>query len=109
MFLNLAEEVRPHNIAVNVLDPGRVDTWMNRNGDWPGTAHIPMAQPDVMIPAAVWLAQQTAATWTGQVVKRAEFGCLGVAEPRASKRRWELQAGSQADDVDWAETEAMRA
>jgi NAD(P)-dependent dehydrogenase (short-subunit alcohol dehydrogenase family) len=37
MFLNLAEEVRPHNIAVNVLDPGRVDTWMNRNGDWPGT------------------------------------------------------------------------
>jgi NAD(P)-dependent dehydrogenase (short-subunit alcohol dehydrogenase family) len=73
MFLNLAEEVRPHNIAVNVLDPGRVDTWMNRNGDWPGTAHIPMAQPDVMIPAAVWLAQQTAETWTGQVVKRAEF------------------------------------
>ena len=74
MFLNLAEEVRPHNIAVNVLDPGRVDTWMNRNGDWPGTAHIPMAQPDVMIPASVWLAQQTAETWTGQIVKRAEFG-----------------------------------
>ena len=74
MFLNLAEEVRPHHIAVNVLDPGRVDTWMNRKGDWPGTAHIPMAQPDVMIPAAVWLAGQTAETWTGQVVKRAEFG-----------------------------------
>jgi hypothetical protein len=47
---------------------------MNRKGDWPGTAHIPMAQPDVMIPAAVWLAGQTAETWTGQVVKRAEFG-----------------------------------
>ena len=74
MFLNLAEEVRPHDIAVNVLDPGRVDTWMNRNGDWPGTAHIPMEQPDIMIPAAVWLAGQTAATCTGQIVKRAEFG-----------------------------------
>ena len=43
MFVNLAEEVRPADIAVNVLGPGRVDTWMNRRGDWPGTAHIPMA------------------------------------------------------------------
>ena len=74
MLVNLAEEVRPHNIAVNVFSPGRVDTWMNRNGDWPGTAHIPMVQPDVVAPAATWLAQQTAATFTGQVVERAEFG-----------------------------------
>jgi NAD(P)-dependent dehydrogenase (short-subunit alcohol dehydrogenase family) len=73
-FLNLAEEVRPAGIAVNVLSPGRVDTWMNRRGDWPGTAHIPMAQPDAIIPAAVWLAQQTAASFTGQVVERADFG-----------------------------------
>jgi len=74
MFQSLAEEVRPYNIAVNVLSPGRVDTWMNRRGDWPGTAHIPMAQPDAIIPAAVWLAQQTAASFTGQVVERADFG-----------------------------------
>ena len=74
MLLNLAEEVRPHNIAVNVLSPGRMDTWMNRNGDWPGTAHIPMVQPDAIIPAAVWLAGQTAASFTGQLVERAEFG-----------------------------------
>ena len=74
MFVNLAEEVRPANIAVNVLVPGRIDTWMNRRGDWQGTAHIPMAQPEAMIPAAVWLAQQTAATFTGQVVERADFG-----------------------------------
>jgi NAD(P)-dependent dehydrogenase (short-subunit alcohol dehydrogenase family) len=74
MFLCLAEEVRPDNIAVNVLGPGRVDTWMNRNGDWPGTSHIPMAQPDAIIPAAVWLAMQTAASFTGKVVERAEFG-----------------------------------
>lgn len=74
MFLSLAEEVRPHNIAVNLFSPGRVDTWMNRRGDWPGTAHIPMVPPEEVIPAAVWLAQQTAQTFTGQVVERADFG-----------------------------------
>ncbi len=74
MFLNLAEEVRPHNIAVNVFSPGRIDTWMNRNGDWPGTAHIPMVQPEEVIPAAVWLARQDASTFTGNLVERAEFG-----------------------------------
>jgi len=74
MFLNLAEEVRPAHIAVNVLVPGRVDTWMNRRGDWPGTAHIPMTQPEAIIPAAVWLAQQSATSFTGQVVELADFG-----------------------------------
>ena len=74
MILNLAEEVRTNNIAVNLLNPGRMDTWMNRNGDWPGTAHIPLVQPDAIIPAAVWLAGQTGATFTGQLVERAEFG-----------------------------------
>ena len=74
MFLSLAEEVRADNIAVNLFGPGRVDTWMNRRGDWPGTAHIPMVQPEEVIPAAVWLAGQTAQTFTGQVAERAEFG-----------------------------------
>lgn len=74
MFLSLAEEVRPYNIAVNVLSPGRVDTWMNRRGDWPGTSHIPMAPPDAIMPAAVWLAQQSARSFSGQLVERADFG-----------------------------------
>ncbi len=74
MFLSLAEEVRPHNIAVNLFSPGRVDTWMNRKGDWPGTAHIPMVPPDEVIAAAVWLARQTAETFSGQWVERADFG-----------------------------------
>ena len=74
MFFSLAEEVRPHNIAVNVLDPGRVDTWMNRRGDWPGTSHIPMVQPDALAPPGVWLAGQNADTLTGALVSRAEFG-----------------------------------
>ena len=73
-FLNLAEEVRPDDIAVNVLGPGRVDTWMNRRGDWPGTEHIPMVPPSEIIPAAVWLAGQTAQTFTGSIVERANFG-----------------------------------
>jgi NAD(P)-dependent dehydrogenase (short-subunit alcohol dehydrogenase family) len=85
MCLSLAEEVRPHNIAVNVLGPGRMDTWMNRNGDWPGTSHIPMEQPNAIIPAAVWLATQTAASFTGQIVERAEFGVTwGPGIPVAS-------------------------
>ena len=74
MLLSLAEEVRPHNIAVNLLSPGRVDTWMNRRGDWPGTAHIPMVEPAAVMPAAVWLAGQRAETFTGRIVERAEFG-----------------------------------
>ena len=74
MFFSLAEEVRPHNIAVNVFEPGRVDTWMNRRGDWPGTAHIPMVQPDLLAAPGVWLAGQTAETLTGALVARAEFG-----------------------------------
>lgn len=74
LFLSLAEEVRPHNIAVNVLSPGRVDTWMNRRGDWPGTGHIPMVQSEAITPAAVWLAQQSAASFSGNLVERADFG-----------------------------------
>ena len=74
MFLSLAEEIRPRNVAANLFSPGRVDTWMNRRGDWPGTAHIPMVQPDEVVPAAVWLAGQSAETFTGQVVERADFG-----------------------------------
>ena len=74
MFLSLAEEVWPNGIAVNLLSPGRVDTWMNRRGDWIGTAHIPMVEPAEVIPAALWLAEQSAVTFTGQVVERADFG-----------------------------------
>ena len=47
---------------------------MNRNGDWPGTAHIPMEQPEAVVPAAVWLAGQSAASFTGRIAERAGFG-----------------------------------
>jgi NAD(P)-dependent dehydrogenase (short-subunit alcohol dehydrogenase family) len=74
MFLSLADEVSSSDIAVNLLSPGRIDTWMNRRGDWPGTGHIPLEQPESVVPAAVWLLGQTPSTFTGRVVERAEFG-----------------------------------
>ena len=84
MLLSLAEELRPHNIAVNSLSPGRVDTWMNRRGDWPGTAHIPLVQAEETIAPAVWLAEQTAETFSGRLVERAEFGVTwGPLVPRS--------------------------
>ena len=73
-YASLAEEVRPHNIAVNILSPGKVDTWMNRRGHWPGTENIPMDQPDSIRQAAVWLAGVKATDFTGRRVERAEFG-----------------------------------
>ena len=73
-YTNLAEEVREHNIAVNVLSPGKVDTWMNRRGHWPGTEGIPMDQPETIREAALWLAEVKADNFTGRRVERADFG-----------------------------------
>ena len=92
-FLSLAEEVQPHGIAVNVLSPGRVDTWMNRHGDWPGTGHIPLVPPDAVVPAAVWLAGQRAATFTGRLVERADFG---VTWGRRRESRRVISGGPRA-------------
>lgn len=88
MLTSLAEEVRPHGIAVNALRPGRLDTWMNRRGDWPGTAHMPLEPSEAVGPAALWLAEQTAKTFSGHVVDRADFGVTwgpGAAAPAARR------------------------
>jgi hypothetical protein len=43
-----------------------------------------MAPSEAIIPAAVWLAGQTAATFTGHVVERADFGLTwGPGSPAA--------------------------
>ena len=73
-YTNLAEEVRDHDIAVNVLSPGKVDTWMNRRGHWPGTEGIPMDEPETIRDAAMWLARIKASDFSGHRVERAEFG-----------------------------------
>ena len=72
--LSLADELREHNIAINVFSPGVVKseglqaiTTVQR--DWTG---IP--DPDVVGPSAVYLALQDAGSMTGQFVVRDDFG-----------------------------------
>ena len=72
--LCLADEVREHNIAVNILSPGALRT--------EGSAAIPWTQrdwdqrvgPEAVGPSAVYLARQDASTFTGRLVHRVEFG-----------------------------------
>ena len=71
----MAEELKPHGIAVNALSPGvvRTDTALILNPkagpDWGKPA-----SPEVLGPALVHLAQQTAETLTGQILHTDEFG-----------------------------------
>jgi len=70
----LALELAEHNIAVNALSPGPIRTEgavLVRPADFDWTGWEPL---ELVGPAAVWLAQQTAQSFTGQVVNRAEFG-----------------------------------
>jgi NAD(P)-dependent dehydrogenase (short-subunit alcohol dehydrogenase family) len=75
----MAEELKPHGIAVNALSPGAVvtDTFVTsfpdavesvRESGWgkPPT-------PEVMGPAVLYLARQTATTLTGQILHTDEF------------------------------------
>jgi NAD(P)-dependent dehydrogenase (short-subunit alcohol dehydrogenase family) len=76
----LAQEVAPSNVAVNALAPGMVITegaiasspedydWQNPEGPRkPNTL-------EVVGPPVVWLARQTAETFTGRIVLADEFG-----------------------------------
>ena len=72
--LCLAEELREHNIAVNILSPGAMRSegsaalpWTQR--DW----HL-RVDPAVVGPSAVYLALQDASTFTGQLAARFDFG-----------------------------------
>ncbi len=74
LSLVLAEEVRPHNISVVAYRPGRVRSQgaeyvFAKDYDWTGWDDIYACGP-----STVWLAQQTAKTFTGQVVDRGGFG-----------------------------------
>ncbi|MEE8442501.1 MAG: SDR family oxidoreductase, partial [Dehalococcoidia bacterium] len=73
LSLCLAEEVREYNIAVNVLNPGGVKTDGAESGGWPPAWHE-RVEPEEVAPSAVYLAQQTAESFSGRVVSRAEFG-----------------------------------
>lgn len=70
----LAEEMQPHNIAVNVLSPGSLRSegswaieWNRRNWDT-------RIEPSQNGPGAVFLALQSAQTMTGRYVHVDDFG-----------------------------------
>jgi len=71
----MATELKPHGIAVNCLSPGVVlsESALAQN---PAVAkagtHKP-ATPEVLGPALLWLAVQTAETLTGQILHTDEF------------------------------------
>ncbi len=68
MAFGLADEVREYNIAVNVLSPiGLTDTPSARE-TFRGDDIKRWVQPEDMAAAAVWLARQTASTFTGKAV-----------------------------------------
>ena len=71
---NLAVDLKPYNIAVNGLGPGLVESEMTRNWDPSFDLWGRMPSPaEEVVPAALWLAQQDASGFTGQVVHRDEF------------------------------------
>jgi NAD(P)-dependent dehydrogenase (short-subunit alcohol dehydrogenase family) len=66
----MAHELRPHGIAVNALSPGTVltDTAAAINPRAATSSAYKPATPEVLGPALVALAQQTADTLTGQIL-----------------------------------------
>jgi NAD(P)-dependent dehydrogenase (short-subunit alcohol dehydrogenase family) len=76
----MAEELREHGIAVNAMSPGAVltDTWAAVDPDAVAAAKESgwgkPPTPEVMGPALLYLAQQTAGTLTGQILHNDEFG-----------------------------------
>jgi 3-oxoacyl-[acyl-carrier protein] reductase len=65
--INLAEEVRASGIAVNAWGPGLTRTDMTEfNPDG--------VEPEAVVESAMWLLAQDADSFTGQIVRRAEFG-----------------------------------
>ena len=71
---NLAVDLKPYNIAVNGLGPGLVESEMTRNWDPSYDLWGRMPSPaEEVVPATLWLAEQDASSFTGQVVHRDEF------------------------------------
>ena len=70
----LADEVREHNIAVNILSPGGLKTEGSAAIPWTQRDWEQRVEPEAVGPAAVYLALQDASMMTGQYVLRAEFG-----------------------------------
>lgn len=72
--INLSMDMKPYNIAVNALGPGLVATEMTKGFDPSRDKWGRMPEPpERVVPAALWLAQQDASTFTGKIVHQDEF------------------------------------
>ena len=72
--INMAEDLKPYNIAVNAMSPGLITSYITRN--WAAGANprgLVIEPAEVVVPATVWLAQQDA-SYTGRVLLRNDFG-----------------------------------
>jgi 3-oxoacyl-[acyl-carrier protein] reductase len=73
--IGLGSEIKPYGIAVIAASPGRVKTetavhsLRGKDADWSG-----WREPEDVGPAFVWLARQTADTFTMRVVNATDFG-----------------------------------
>ncbi|MDH3604981.1 MAG: SDR family oxidoreductase [Candidatus Tectomicrobia bacterium] len=70
----LADELRGHNIAVNILSPGALRSEGSAAIPWTQRDWHERVEPEVVGPSAVYLALQDAHSFTGQLVLRADFG-----------------------------------
>ncbi|MFC4595797.1 SDR family NAD(P)-dependent oxidoreductase [Sphingobium tyrosinilyticum] len=73
----LADELKPHGIAVNALSPGvvRTDIWESlASAERVAAMSGKPATPEILGPALLYLAAQTADGMTGQIVHTDRFG-----------------------------------
>jgi NAD(P)-dependent dehydrogenase (short-subunit alcohol dehydrogenase family) len=86
---SLAEELRPFNIAVNSLSPGRLSilTDAAKRDELKKNPEIKFMKPEIMVPPAIFLALQDSRGTSGQHIEALEWvsqhGLGGVAEWRA--------------------------
>ncbi len=70
----LAEELKEYNIAVNVLSPGSMKSEGSSVIPWARHDWHERVDPAEVTPSAIFMALQSAESFTGQVKLRAEFG-----------------------------------
>ena len=70
----LANDVREHNIAVNILDPGGMKSEGSSIMPWAQHDWDSRVEPEEVGLSAVYLALRDAQSMTGELVRRAEFG-----------------------------------
>lgn len=81
-----AAEAGPRGIRVNELSPGgMVDTHLFGPDKMPEQlkAHVPWSEPEMIVPAAVWLASDDSIGVNGRQLVAKEFNARSIAETKA--------------------------